>query len=254
MKRKILILLACSLLATSCHEMEYDSTFIEEHVIPLFHYEGSSFEKEDKIEYMPLEITLKNYHSLLNQKASFPLFVYGEGCGKCDLFSLTLKEYIHNEKVSLPFMTLAEYTKAENHISISDSSFLFFHQGQLMTYKTDFDDIPTEKELKEYLNKYTYDTNIQILNASYIAKCYDDTFTTYHFRNGIDKQEDKDFSYSGFQGEYLQVINTCQLDYPEFYSYLKEQSVNNIVFGNIDKDETEVDLVEENLIGIYVIE
>ncbi len=255
MKKKLLFLLSFSLLASSCGQ---ESSVIESssqevrQSIPLFHYELNRLETAFSIEYMPFEIDNTTFGYWINQKASFPLFVYASGCGSCDVFALNVKDYIRQESLSLPFMTLSSYQKTANPLSLSDSAFLFFHEGKLLTYKTDFDDIGSTKELKQYIDQYTYDTDITFLNSSYILNTYDDTFTTYSYRGNISKYEDTDQAVKDFSGSYMLVRNVHQLDYPSFYTYLKESYFDYVVFGGVDLDDKTVPYYEENIIGVYI--
>ncbi|MCR4698827.1 MAG: hypothetical protein K5762_05635 [Bacilli bacterium] len=255
MNKKLLFLLSFSLLASSCGQ---ESSVIDSSTqeagwtIPLFHYDLNHIESETGKDYMPFEIDSKTFGYWLNQKASFPLFVYASFCGGCDVFALHIKDYIRQENLSLPFMTLSSYQKTENPLSLSDSAFLFFHEGNLMTYKSNFDDIGSTKELKQYIDQYTYDSQVTILNASYRLNTYDDTFTTYSYRGNISKYEDTDQAITGFEGSYMLVKNVHQLDYPSFYTYLKKSNFDHIVFGGVDLDDKTAPYSDENIVGVYV--
>ena len=66
--------------------------------IPLFSFAGSVQETRSGEKGFLLSLTNAELKNRVQRKASFPLFVYSQGCGTCDLFSYTIQGYLKSAK------------------------------------------------------------------------------------------------------------------------------------------------------------
>lgn len=148
MKSKILFL--CIMLLTSCnknHEVK----------IPLFHISIN--------ETTFLKIDETSLNNMKDKNISFPLYIYQENCGTCDIFYTVMKEYIKEENICFPFIYLDEYKEIENY-SPSQSMIVIYRNGVISSsFKTE-DKVSTLKEMRELMSKYFVDYKKKIKNKT----------------------------------------------------------------------------------------
>ena len=198
--------------------------------VPLFHYEANNVRLSDRNDYMFHRLFVEDLNSYLEKKASFALYVYGAGCGTCDLFSMTVKDYILKTNAVINFMYLNEYLETEHALNLTQSSFLFYHEGELIDSISTLDDYAYSKTFETFMDERTYDTHITLLNSSYQDETIRTTFNTYTLTSFITPLEEKQY-FVPIQ-EYIEGklakekahvlwIADNQLSLPEIYEELK---------------------------------
>ena len=136
MKKEILLFASCCLLL-GCNPKKDNS-------IPLL-----SFSQNGELLYLDSE-TLS---TCVEKKASFVLYVYEGTCQTCDSFGYVLKDFVYSYKKVLSYTPLREFEKASLSLSLSESSLLFFKEGKVIDYTTDFSNFGSKKDFASYLEK-----------------------------------------------------------------------------------------------------
>lgn len=188
--------------------------------IPLFQVSClSSVSKEG----MFLSLSARQLEDLLKDKASFLLFIPAEGCNSCDAFFLTLKNFVKNRNVLICIMDMEEYLKSSGSLSLSDSSLLFYSEGRLKDYKTDFKGIFSVREFENaYKDRITY-SETEIINDISIDRSKS-AYLSYSFKESLID----DFSFK--KGNYLFSFGHPVFTYDAIDRFIEKNSVSRLGF------------------------
>lgn len=212
--------------------------------IPLFHSDSTQETINGTQEYLVNKLYEDDFDSLIERKMSFPLFVYAAGCGSCDNFSIVMKDYIRQNKVIFPYMTLSVFNLSKTSTpSLSDSALLFYENGKLIkTYDDILDRVFTTSDLVKIMNEHTYDTCVDYLSTSYTYSNSTVPFRSYHFADSIFVEENDDTPHDNFKiddGTYL-FLSENSFSYSCLYDELKNttyQAVINVTDDMKDRKE-----------------
>ena len=123
--KKCLVILP--LLLSSCKKESIEKK------IPLFSFSGTVQKTEKGEKGFLLSLSDSELKNRVERKASFPLFVYSQGCGTCDLFSYTIQGYLKSSHIIFPFRTLSNYLSFDKQASFSESAILFYSGGKIIS-------------------------------------------------------------------------------------------------------------------------
>lgn len=156
----------------------------KENKIPLFTCESSlqTTDKGDK--GFLLSVTTEELNIRKEKEASFPLFVYSQGCGTCDLFSYTRQGYLKETKTRIPFITLSNYLASHNAEKISDTSILFYSKGKRRATVSDLaGKYSAIDSFQKRRKKYTYPSASEIINPTVnrLGLTYSSDYPTFRF-------------------------------------------------------------------------
>ena len=197
------------LLLTSCQKQEHISF-----QVPLFQARSLSM---DGNEGMFLKLTKDGYESLVQKKASFLLFLPNSGCNSCDVFSTTLKSYVKKRKVIVCIMDMDEYLQSKNHVSLSETSLLFFVDGVLKDYRSDFEGIFSLKDFENtFQDRITY-ARSEVINDILLQE--DSIFPTYTFKDSLAREVTLE------EGSYLFSFGKPVFTYDTLFTYLKDNEI-----------------------------
>lgn len=182
MKRKYSLLLLPFLLLSSC-----EKSLTKEEMIPLFSYERVSVERETSLDYMLYRISKDDIKKMISKKISFPVFIYGAGCGSCDNFSYVIKDYIRKTSTVFPSITLSSFNQSGvSNSRYTESALLFYKEGKLIkSIDNILEEAFTTSDLEKIMDKYTYQTGIQILNTTSLYYKTTGLFSYYEFEETI---------------------------------------------------------------------
>lgn len=231
MKLKYHLGLIVSLLLFSCNNnSEVKSN------IPLFTSPITNQTIDGENEYLVNKIYDSELDYMIENKMSFPLFVYAAGCGTCDNFAIVMKDYIRLHQVVFPYMTLANYNLSKDKpISIDNSAILFFEEGKLVkTVDNVLEEVFSTSDLESLMDKYCYETNISYVSSGYRYMVNPIPFYSYKFTfslNNIDDTTDNVYisnieinDESDFS---LLVINKSNFVYADLYKLLEKEKVDS---------------------------
>ena len=145
------------------------------------------------------------------RKASFPLFVYSQGCGTCDLFSYTIQGYLKSAKTVFPFRTLSNYLLFDSSASFSESVILFYSEGKIVSTVSNLPEAYSSFEaFSKRRNKYTFVSSANVLNGyeNRLGLTYSSDYPTYRIKT--DGKENID----------LCIVNSSQADFSSFNTEL----------------------------------
>lgn len=223
--KKQLVLLLSLLSLFACNSKE-------EVKIPLFNYQYSENERT-KTDYALNRLTTNSLNSMLEDKMSFPVFVYAAGCGSCDNFATVIKDYIRQYKIAFPTITLAQYLRSNINSTLTNSALVFINEGKIFkTIDTILDDVFITSELVSIMNKYTYMTNVNIVNTANLYNQTTGTFSYYEFTSYLSSYENYtgDMLISKFDDlkkenlNLLLIDNRNEIDFSYIYTYLNSNT------------------------------
>ncbi len=206
--------------------------------IPLFHSDSTVTTINGEEEYLVNKLYENDFDYMIEKKMSFPLFVYAAGCGTCDNFSIVLKDYIRQNKVVFPYITLSVLNLSKSTTPSLDSSALLFYQnGKLVkNYDDILDRVFSTSDLEKIMKEQTYDNNISYLSTGYIYSNSTVPFKSYHFSNSIFTEESTDTPLDNFKisdGSVLYLSNDS-FSYSSLYEEIENHSYTAI--ANISTD------------------
>lgn len=197
------------LLLTGCQKQESHSF-----EVPLFQARSLSLDENGG---MFLKLTKDGYESLIQEKASFLLFLPNSGCNSCDVFSTTLKSYVKKRKVIICIMDMDEYLQSKSHVSLSENSLLFFVDGVLKDYRSDFEGIFSLKDFENaFQDRITY-TKTEVINDIVLQE--DSIFPSYTFKDNLGQSIHLD------EGIYLFSFGKPVFTYDSLFAYMKDNSI-----------------------------
>ncbi len=215
--------------------------------IPLFHSDSTVATINGEEEYLVNKLYENDFDTMIEKKMSFPLFVYAAGCGTCDNFAIVLKDYIRQNKVVFPYMTLSVFHLSKTSTpSLSDSALLFYENGKLVkNYDDILERVFTTSDLDQIMNSMTYDTGVNYLSTSYIYSNSTVPFRSYHFSKSIFAKESTDTVQENFKisnGSIL-YISDDSVSYSSLYEHLKTNSYIGIadISSDIEKSKVEAE-------------
>ncbi len=236
---KSALLLFPSLLLFSCGRTE-------ENKIPLFTSPATSEIVNGEQQYLVNKLYEDDFDHMIEQKMSFPLFVYAAGCGTCDNFAIVIKDYIRLHKVIFPYMTLAVFNQSRTKTpSLSESAILFYSKG-VLTEKVEnvLDMVFSTKDLEKLMDKECYETGIEYISSSYTYLNSIVPLYTYHFINTISLPEEKEKEIPNSYSDKMQDGTSLLMrkepeSYPALYSYLKTNSIRSFFCTTEEKEALE---------------
>jgi len=197
-----------------------------EALIPYFSYSDTSSNESVKT---LLALSSNEVSSLIEKKASFPLFVRGSTCDSCSTFNLYLKSFLNAEDLLLPTMTSAEYSLVSSSLTIDSDSVVFYKEGSILASKTMSDEYYNSKALKSLFFRYGFSTGITIFNSGYIQSEDDYSFLTIN-DSLTDSNNLTPFDLDDFKGKTLNIFDFDNLSWPDFQEYLIQ---NKTAFQNV---------------------
>ncbi len=137
-----------------------------EEKIPLLLFKGAVQETEKGKKGYFCSLSDTDLTFLRGKKASFPLFIYAEGCGTCDLFSYTRQGYIKKEGVLFPFMTLSNYLRANPSSSLTESALVFYSKGSIVKQVKNLEeDYSDTDDFTSLIHQYCFPSSRALLNG-----------------------------------------------------------------------------------------
>lgn len=203
-------------------------------LIPVFHYENSVYKMADKEHYLTNWVGSEQLENLIKNKASFPLFVYAQGCSTCSDFPNILKAYIKKYQIVFPYTLLSSYLDLNiDKPALSQSALLFYKNGKIVKRYDDIEnEVMTNEEFASLMQKHTVDTKVQILNPAKATIQKAGVFPYYSFTSDFTLYKD-DIEYlpSLFPDE--KSTDTCVLivDDSKSFSFV---DLNNNLTNNTD--------------------
>ena len=195
--------------------------------IPLFKTEFSTCVIDEKERYFANSLSHNQIESLREKKADFLLYVYVPGCGTCELFPITLNNYIKETNVVINYCLLNTYNKLNNVPNISNSSFIFFIDGKVDTIEDLTNYTLKPQEFTNMLNKYTYITNVEILNPIYIETYLTTFFPSYVFTSFITNYSNDALFFSNLDEDLSQSANILLLNETKIETLNYEELLQN---------------------------
>lgn len=226
----------------------------KEKTIPLFHSDSAVTIINGEEEYLVNKLYENDFDYMIEKKMSFPLFVYAAGCGTCDNFSIVLKDYIRQNKVVFPYITLSVLNLSKTDTpSLDNSALLFYQNGKLIkNYDDILDRVFSTSDLEKIMNEFTYDSNVSYLSTGYIYSNSTVPFKSYHFSNSIFIEDSTDTPLKNFQikdGSIL-YLSDDSFSYSSLYTELKNNSYTAV--ANIKSDVTNRKEELETKIGTQI--
>lgn len=177
-------LLAVSSLS-SCNAIDKEHA-----ILPFINYESIVIGAEKKVDYVnyAYDITPFRLHELLDNKATFPLYLYADYCSHCNDFKPILGEYIkntHRQFYKCTFATEEEYNFVVKDYPevftnyIGTPAMLFIKDGEL-TYQVGNGKFSSYSAFATIVNKHFYESKQYTVNTldglKYYLNDYKDTF------------------------------------------------------------------------------
>lgn len=187
--------------------------------IPLFSFAGSVQETRNGEKGFLLSLTDAELKNRVERKASFPLFVYSQGCGTCDLFSYTIQGYLKSAKTVFPFRTLSNYLLFDSSASFSESVILFYSEGKIVSTVSNLpEEYSSFEAFSKRRNKYTFVSSANVLNGyeNRLGLTYSSDYPTYRIKT--DGKENMDFTNR--KNKDLCIVNSSQADFSSFNTEL----------------------------------
>lgn len=188
--KKLLFLIALS----SCFPASSCSSKIDK--IPLFHSPLNIQTIESEERYYANELTAEDIESLISKKADFFLYVYVPGCGTCELFPITLNNYIKETNAVINYCLSGTFNSVDGVNDIFNSSFVFFNDGKishiedLSPYTLDTD------AFAEMMDEYTFDTGVEIINPVYMENYFSIFYRSFVFKGFTDEKPEEGYYFS----------------------------------------------------------
>ena len=157
----------------------------------------------NNLEKSPIELTAANLEYLINQKYSFPLLTYKNGCSSCDKAKENIKTVSSQLEYAIyeieMYQTNIDYLvgKLPNHFSKDDyyPSLYIIDRGQI-SYKAHYNDLLNLQNVKKLIKAYSIDSSIFLtssLESFNSFKEKNQNFLTYIYSSDGD---DGSFFYS----------------------------------------------------------
>lgn len=156
--------------------------------IPVFQIEKNTVMISSGTDYLFEYINSEKLQQRIDEGDSFPLFVTSPGCGTCDLFSISVKDYLRRTNIVLPHIQLNQYLMVSSLPKISSTSFVFIKRGKAIRVEENIDKRGyTDAQLDRFFEKridirsvYRYDDLVLHLPLQ-------GDFNTFDFQGGISR-------------------------------------------------------------------
>ena len=164
--------------------------------VPIFTNTFSVSSLNDQERYYCNQLSLDDLNQMIDTKCDFCLYVYLPGCGTCELFPITLDNYLKETNAVINYCLLNTFSQLEESPKLTNSSFVFYNDGKIAKVEN-LDNYALEPDKFEtMMNDNTYMTNIQILNPTYMES-YDSLFyPSYKFCSFCDEIPEKGYYFS----------------------------------------------------------
>lgn len=212
MRRFFSTLLFISVLSplTSCHE---NNDFKS---IPIFKNDFSTETINDVERYYCNQLTIDDLNRLINSKADFFLYVYLPGCGTCELFPITLDNYIKETNSVINYCLLNTFAQLEESPNLTSSSFVFYQNGKIEKIENLDKYMLEPDKFQNMLDQFTYLTDIHILNPTYIEN-YDSLFyPSYTFYPFCKEKPEQGYYYTLVEKILETTTNILLIDETKF--------------------------------------
>lgn len=216
--------------------------------VPIFHYSHTSYTQEGKVSYLANWLSTDSLSYLIENKASFPLFVYAQGCGTCSDFPNIFKAYLRKSNMVFPYTLLSSYDSLTiDKPSLTQSALLFYRDGKLAyQYDSIETEVMTNEEFESLMQRHIIDTEVEILNPSLANIQTAGIFPYYSFSSDLfltstkDTLIPSDFERKKEEGMTALIVDESNdFHFSDLYRIFEEQdSVDSLLFlGNTPKDD-----------------
>lgn len=173
--KKIIKLLLLSLVLSSCSKENFTSTTSS------LSYDIPIYKSSESLSTSFYNMNETTYKKLIENNSSFILYLYAATCSSCDSFTLLMKEYIAQTNYIIPIMDLDKYNTYTNS-NFSNNSLLYFTEGKLTNYLSDFSDITSLKEIDSFFSS-TFKISSTIFTNEITNKEFNSDINSYTFNS-----------------------------------------------------------------------